>query len=247
MGHVHLFKEAHHTMKPWSYSWEPRCKIIACVLFVFGIIALDTWWLAAFALFFVLGAAALMGITMTFLLRRMALLMPFLIFMSIPLILGGGIPPTPDRYMFAALIVMKAMAAMAAMIVLSTSQPVEELLEGMAHLKIPQPIITVIFLAFRYGHLFIRELNTTRKALASRLFYGGLSVSALRIYGELCGSMFIKSLCRSETVYRTMLSRCFDGKLPVTEPRNIIGSDLIKSLTPVAFALFLIVIEQVVL
>ena len=247
MGHVHLFKEAHHTMKPWSRSWEPRCKIVACVLFVFAVIALDTWWLAAFALFFVLGAAALMGITLPFMLKRISLLLPFLVFMSIPLILGGGMPPTPDRYTFAALIAMKAMAGMTAMIVLSTSQPVEELLEGMAHLKIPPPIITVIFLAFRYGHLLIRELNTTRKALASRLFYGGLSLNALRVYGELCGSMFIKSLLRSETVYRAMLSRCFDGRLPAREPQKIISADLIKSVTPVTFALILIVIEQVVL
>ncbi len=246
MGHVHLLKEAHHTMKPWICSWETRCKIVACVLFVFGIIALNTWWLAAFALFFVLGAAALMGTALTFLLKRMALLLPFLIFMSVPLILGGGLPPTPDRYTFAALIAMKALAAMAAMIVLSTSQPVEELLEGMAHLKIPPPIITVIFLAFRYGHLFIRELNTTRKALASRLFYGGLSVSALRVYGELCGSMFIKSLLRSETVYKAMLSRCFEGNLPATKPQKIIAADLYKSMALVSFALILIVMEQVV-
>ncbi len=247
MGHVHLFKEPQDTMKPWSRSWEPRCKIVACVLFVFCIILLDTWWLAGFALVFALGTASLMGIALSFLLKRLALLIPFLLFMSIPLIFGGGLPLTPDRYMFAALITLKAMTAMVTMIVLSTSQPVEELLESMAHLKIPHPIITVIFLAFRYGQLFIRELNTTSKALASRLFYGGLNLSALRVYGELLGSMFIKSLLRSETVYRAMQSRCFEGRLAVTEPQKIFFADIIKSMSPVSFALALIVIEQVVL
>lgn len=247
MGHFHLPTEHETMLKPWGRNWEPRCKIVASVLFIFGIIALNTWWLAAIALIFVLGAATLMGMSLSFLLKRMSLIIPFILLMSVPLVFGGGWPPTPDRYSFAALIAVKALAAMAAMIVLSTSQPVEKLLDGLAGLRMPPAIITVIFLAFRYGNLFVRELSTARKALASRLFSGSLSAGALQVYGELCGGMFVKSLLRSETVYRAMLSRCFSGSLPAVEKQKIRAGDLLLSMAPLSFALALILIEQVVL
>ena len=108
-------------------------------------------------------------------------------------------------------------------------------------------ITTVIYLAYRYGFLFIQEMQTTIRALKSRLFDARLGRYSLQIYGELSGGMFIKSINRSETVYRAMASRGFRGSMPVGAPGRIGRMDFLKAAVPPLFIIALILLEQVVL
>ncbi len=164
--------------------------------------------------------------------------------MSLPLIFGAGIPPTPDRVEFAALIVLKALTAMTFTLFVFINQPIEEMLEALEHLKMPTVITTTIYLAYRYGFLFIRYMQTTMKALKSRLFNAHLSRYSLGIYGELFGGLFIKSINRSETVYRAMVSRSFQHQIPIGKPREFTGIDWIRAAVPTIFILLLMVMEQ---
>lgn len=247
MGRYH-FRENHVTgVRPWGRNWNSRAKTIAAVLLVFGVISLNTPVMVLAALLFSLISARLMGLTFPYLLQKMLLLLPFLALMSVPIILGGGLPPAPDRYSFAALIALKALTSMTVMIVMLVTQPLEEFLEGLYHLKVPYVIITVLFLAYRYTFLFIQEIKGIQRALASRLFSGGLNPKALKVYGELSGGLFIKSVDRSENVYRAMSSRCFQGKMPVSSPSPITSMDILKTVVTITSVIFLILIEQVVL
>jgi len=246
MGHLHYMNEYDFSaLKPWSRNWEPRSKIVAAVLFVFAVISLNNPWTVLAALLFVLAAALFMGVALSFLLKRLALLVPFLALMCLPIVFGGGLPPAAERSIFAALISLKALTSMTAMIILTATQPVDELLEGLAQLRVPPAVITVLFLAYRYGCLLMGELKTTQKALGSRLFKPGLSAGALRVYGELSGGLFLKALARSDDVYRAMLSRCFDGKMPAARANDLSGADIAKCLSAVSVALLLVVVERV--
>ncbi len=246
MGRYH-FKESHITgVSSWGRNWDTRAKTTAAVLFVFGVVSLNTPLLVLAALFFALISARLMGLTFSFLMKKLLLLVPFLALMSVPIILGGGLPPAPDRYSFAALISLKALTSMTAMIVMLLTQPLEEFLEGLYHLKVPYVIITVLFLAYRYTFLFMKEIKSIQRALASRLFSGGINLNALKVYGELSGGLFIKSVDRSEHVYRAMSSRCFQGKMPVSSPSPITSMDIMKTAVTVFSVIFLIVMERVV-
>ncbi len=247
MGHYH-FKESHiQEVSSWGRNWDPRAKTAAVVLFVFGVVSLNTPVLVLAAWVLTLVTARLMGLTYPFLMRRLLLLLPFLALMSVPLILGGGFPPTPDRYSFAALISLKALASMTAMIAMLVTQPLEEFLDGLYHLKVPHVIITILFLAYRYTFLFMHEIKSIQRALASRLFTGGVNPGALKVYGELSGGVFIKSIDRSEHVYRAMSSRCFQGKIPAGTPSPLTAMDILKTVITVTSIVSLILIEQVVL
>lgn len=247
MGRYHLKENQTIQVRSWGRTWDSRAKAIAAVLLVFGVVSLNTPVLVLTALAFTLISAGLMGFTFPFLLKKLLLLVPFLTLMSLPIILGGGFPPSPDRYSFAALISLKALTSMTAMIVMLLTQPLEEFLEALYHLKVPYVIITVLFLAYRYTFLFMQEVKSIQRALASRLFSGGLKLDALKVYGELSGGVFIKSVDRSEHVYRAMSSRCFQGKMPVSIPSPITSMDILKTVVTVFSVIFLIVIEQVVL
>ncbi len=233
-------------VKPWGRCWEPRSKTIAAFIFVFGVVSLNNPWLVLTAFLFVLAASMMMGLNGK-LFSKLALLIPFLLLMTLPLILGGGLPPSSDRVTFAALIALKALTSMSAMVVMLTTQPLEEFMEGLASMKIPPVIISVLFLACRYALLFLEDVKKTRRALVSRLFSGGLNRESLQVYGELAGGMFIKSFDRSESVYRAMASRGFKGELPVGFPREINSRDILKSTLAVSFILFLIIMERVII
>lgn len=242
---AHNLKEQHNI--PDVTPWEPRTKLAVGLIYVFGVISLSDLRLLGAAFGFAVLFALWTGLTLGQLLKKLSILIPFLALMSLPLIFSGGIPPAPDRVELAALIILKALTAMTFTLFVFTNQPVEEMLEAMEHLKVPPAVTTVIYLAYRYGFLFIQEMQTTMKALQARLFKAHLGRQSLPVYGEVAGGLFIKSLNRSETVYRAMAARGFDGKIPVGEPRPIKGSDLVAAAGPVAFLAVLLILEQVVL
>ena len=250
MGHSHQYREAAAANGTGAgrepVPWEPRSKLLSGVIFVFGIISLSDLRLLTAAFIFALCFSLWNGLTMGQLLKKLLVLVPFLALMSLPLLLSAGIPPAPDRVELAALIVLKALTAMTFTLFIFTNQPVEEMLEAMEHLKMPAAITTTIYLAYRYGFLFIHEMQTTVRALKARLFNAQLSRYSLGIYGELSGGLFIKSINRSETVYRAMAARSFAGKMPIGSPRSITGSDWFRAALPVAFIAVLIILDLVV-
>lgn len=234
----------HDCLKSWARQWEPRAKIAGTVLFILGIISLDTPFLLLIAFAGMVALALSAGLPPGFLASRLAIILPFLILMSVPLVLGAGWPPDVDRALFASLIALKALTSMTAMVILLNTQPLQEFLDGLAYMKIPPLLVTLLFLAYRYVFLFFEELKKTQRALRSRFFQAGLNRHALSVYGELSGGMFIKSLDRSENVYRAMASRCFNGRLPVLCSRFVTRVDIGKSALLVAAAALLIVLER---
>ena len=231
---------------PQVKPWEPRTKLISGLIYVFGVISLSDPGLLGAALIFALCFALWAGLAPLQLLKKLSVLVPFLALMSLPLLFSAGIPPTPDRVELAALIVLKALTAMTFTLFVFTNQPVEEMLEAMEHLKMPAAITTTIYLAYRYGFLFIHDMQTTVRALKARLFNARISRYSLGIYGELSGGLFIKSLNRSETVYRAMAARSFAGKIPIGAPRPVNGGDWLKAALPVVFIAALIILDLVV-
>jgi cobalt/nickel transport system permease protein len=246
-NHEHQSLRDHHGHNIAKPPWEPRTKLIAGLIYIFGVISLGDIRLLAGALIFALIFAVIGGLTSSQLANKFLLLMPFMILMSLPLLLGAGYPPPVDRIEMTALILLKALTAMTFTLFIFTNQPIENMLEALEHLKVPAVVATVIYLAYRYGFLFIHEMQTTIRALKARLFRAELSRGSLPVYGEVSGGLFIKSLNRSETVYRAMASRGFQGRMPVGAPRRIRSGDLVRAALPPLFIITLLVIEQVVL
>lgn len=231
-------------LKKWVRNWDPRSKTIASMVFIIGVISLQSPFILLFTFILVLLVSRIMGIRFLYMMTRLALLAPLLVFMAVPLVFGGGLPVTEDRINFASLIVLKALTSMLVMIIMVTTQSLQEYLDGLANMKVPPLLITVLFLAFRYAFLFIEELKCMQRALKSRLFNAGADKRALLAYGEISGAMLIKAIDRSENVYRAMSSRCFDGNLPVSKPPMITRSDIIKSLSTISLIVLLVIIER---
>ncbi|OWZ83847.1 cobalt ECF transporter T component CbiQ [Natranaerobius trueperi] len=226
--------------------WEPRTKLVTGTIFIFGTISLNNISLLLAALFFSIFFTLCSGLSWKKLIKKLSVVIPFLALMSLPLIFGSGLSPSIDRVEFAAKISLKAFTAMTFTLFIFANQPIEEMLEALEHLKVPSAITTIIYLAYRYGFLFIKEMQTSLWALKSRLFTARLDRYSLKIFGELTGGIFIKAINHSETVYQAMSARGFHGNILINVPQPVKINDIFKSLLPIGFILFLMIVDKVV-
>jgi cobalt/nickel transport system permease protein len=231
----------------WALSWEARAKLIAVVLFIFGVISLKTTSIAMFAYTIALVGSLAMGLSIILLLKRYLIITPFLLLMTVPLILGGGFPIEIDQVSFASLIFLKAITCMTVMLILLHTQSIDEFMDSLAHLKVPPIIITILLLSYRYVFLFFDDIQKMQLAARSRFFSGGISIRNLKVYGQLTGGLLIKSLDRAENVYNAMTARCFNGTIRHREKQAINRWDILKTTIPFLFIITLITIERIYL
>lgn len=228
----------------WVYRWEPRTKVVSCVAMVFGQVFLNTPKLLIILYVFLTILVISMGFSIKQLIKRTCFFLPFVIIMSIPILIGAGLPPSEERVTLALLLAFKGLNALYIMFIMFFSQPVPELLNALAYMKLPSSLITIIFLSWRYVFLLGERFNQLYKALVSRLFEPGFNTDSFKAYGQVMGGMLIKSIDTSEKVYRAMASRGFDGTMPTSKPRDICPLDILKSVIMVSSVIMLNVIEK---
>lgn len=228
----------------WISRWEPRTKVITCILMVFGLVFLNTPKLLIISYAILTTLVLSMGISIKEFLKRTSFFLPFIILMAIPILLGGGFPPNKERIILAQLLAFKGLNALSIMFIMFFSQPVPELLNALSYMNIPGFLITIIFLSWRYVFLLGERLNRLYKALVSRLFKPGFNRDSFKAYGQVMGGMLIKSIDTSDKVYRAMASRGFDGTMPTSKPREIKILDILKSVILISSVILLNVIEK---
>ncbi|MCC5911159.1 MAG: hypothetical protein JJT76_12050 [Clostridiaceae bacterium] len=239
-NYIHATKE----ITSWGAHWEARTKVITCFVTAFGLIALNTSWLLFLSFNLLLLTVLTMGFSFKFIVSKLALLLPFLTLMSIPLVFGGGFPPTFERYQFALLLILKALSVSLIMMIMILSQPLQQLLSALSHMHLPPFVVSIFFLSYRYTFLLWENLKKIQRALLSRLFRSSLHKNSFKTYGEVVGGMLIKSIDRSEKVHRAMISRGFTGRIPASNPQPMTKLDLIKASSFIGMIIVLHIIEK---
>lgn len=228
----------------WIHKWEPRTKIFSCTIVVFGLVSLETPKILIGTCLVSILLLLSMGFSIKEILKKTSYILPFIIFMSIPLLLGGGIPPSKERQTLVLLLAFKSLNSLYIMFIMFFSQPTSELLSGLSHMKLPSLFMSIIFLSWRYVFLLGEKISNLYKALLSRLFNPRVRKTSLKVYGEIMGGMLIKSIDTSDKVYRAMSSRGFNGTIPTSKPKEIQALDIIKSITMISAVILLNIFEK---
>jgi cobalt/nickel transport system permease protein len=79
---------------------------------------------------------------------------------------------------------------------------------------VPRIFILIVSFMYRYTFVFVEELRRMQRAMASRNYRARWlwNVPAL---GHMLGALFLRSYSRGERVYVAMLSRGYEGTVPV--------------------------------
>ena len=218
----------------------PQCKIVAALLFVVLISITGRELFGAFAIYALAVAmvAKISGVRIAFVLRRLLVEIPFLLFLVLlPLIAGGetkslmGLEVSVEGLWVAWNISIKATLGLATMIVVGATTPVTELLRGLEKLRTPRIITAIAGFMVRYADVVTGEMRRMKIARESRGYNPRWAWQA-KALASSAGSLFIRSFERGERVYTAMLSRGFDGSLPATaQVRNSSPADWLLSLS----------------
>lgn len=165
-----------------------------------------------------------------FILRRSLIALPFILIALTALVTTPGVklfelPITRWEITESGLIrflslFLRTWLAIQAAILLTATTRAPDLFWGLATLRMPSLLIAVISFMYRYLFVLSNEALRMIRARSARsprithqprpsIFWIG------RVTGSMVGTLFLRSLERSERVYSAMLSRGFDGQMMI--------------------------------
>jgi len=215
------------------HQLDAPTKLLLALGFIFTTAAMPekAWRVYPILLVLTVCTAFLGGIRLISLLKRSLLALPFLlaalpILFTLPgdayltLSLGKlSIPlSAPGVTRFLA-ICMKSWLCVQAAALLTATTPMTRLLGALGELGAPKVLVAAAALMWRYLFVISEEAARLIRARFSRSAQfpthrsGGTIVWRAKVTGGMAGSLFLRSLERSERVYDAMRSRGYDGKI----------------------------------
>jgi len=214
---------------------DARLKVIFTLAFILSLSLTPFRAWAAYILFLTitLSIALLSRLDMVTLFKRALLALPFAL-AALPLIFSTALPHSlwinlsgfqvsisPEGTARFASIALKAWISVQAAILLAATTRFPDLLAALQRLKVPAVFIAISGLMWRYLFVISDEVSRSLRARSSRsgaasasLHTGGSLFWRARVTGGMAGSLFLRSIERSDRVYAAMLSRGYTGELP---------------------------------
>jgi cobalt/nickel transport system permease protein len=242
--------DLYHPRPSFVHRLDPRVKLVVVVAFVLaaGLMPVGAWAGFAALLALVITAAAASGLGAGFALRRAWIALPFAL-VALPLLFtvpGEPLIQLPllgwtisaeglERFLS---LMFRSWIAVQAAILLTAVTPFPDVLWALSALRVPRLLVATI--AFMYRYFFVLADETARllraRAARSADLAGRRRPSPLwqgRVAGHMVGSLFLRSLERSERVHAAMLARGYTGEMPRLEPRALRLADWLTVLAAV--------------
>lgn len=226
MGAGHGHRLHFHGHSP-VHRAPAHLKVLALLAFVLVVVATPRDWYAAYAvhLAVLLGVIALARVPLGYLLPRMVVEVPFLLFAAlVPFVAEGprvGLPmpggwelSVSEHGLLAAwgLAVKGTLGVLASLTLAATTEP-NEVLRGLQRLRFPELLVQIMSFMVRYLDVVTGEMHRMKIARESRGFTAR-NPKHWPILARSAGALFIRSYERGERVHLAMLSRGYTGRMP---------------------------------
>ncbi|SNR23494.1 cobalt ECF transporter T component CbiQ [Actinomadura mexicana] len=203
----------------------PQCKLVAVLAFVLLVVATPRERIWAFGVYALLLAAVTAAGLIPFgtVARRIVIEVPFVAFAFLmPFVANGekitvlGLRLSESGLWGAWNILAKGTLGVAASILLAATTEPRLLLLGIERLRMPQLITQIATFMLRYGDVVAAELGRMRVARAARGFEAR-DIRATGVLARSVGALFLRSYERGERVHLAMVSRGYEGRMPVVD------------------------------
>lgn len=188
--------------------------------------------------------------------KRIALLLPFggIIILFQPFIHPGNVlwtyswmEITDAGLNWAILLLARLIASLTAIVLLSSTSPMQEIVASFRKLKMPKELAMILSITVRFLFVFIDELTTIKNAQKSRNFNIHSNLVSykwrLKQVGYTIAMMFLKSYEQGERVHKSMVSRGFsDASYLFNEKAHLEKSDYIYVISIIAIMIIIEVI-----
>lgn len=221
MGAGHGHKLHFHGHSP-IHRAPAHLKVLALLAFVVMVVATPKDWFPAYAGYLVvlLGVVAVSTVPPSYLLKRMVVETPFVVFaVLIPFIATGprteilGLSVSEPGLMSAwALLAKGTLGVLASLTLAATTEP-HDLLAGLERLRLPHQLVQIMGFMVRYLDVVTDEMRRMRIARESRGFTAR-NPRHWPVIARSAGALFIRSYERGERVHLAMVARGYTGRLP---------------------------------
>ena len=200
-------------------------KLVALVGFLLVVVATpreQVWAFVAYGLMLA-AVAALARVPAAFVLPRMVVELPFVVFaLLLPVVSTGaqvqvlGLSLSEPGLWAAGNLLAKGTLGVVASILLAATTEPRTLLVGLQRLRVPPLLVEIASCMVRYADVVGDEMRRMRVARESRGFQAR-HLGHLRVVAQGAGALFIRSYERGERVHVAMLSRGYAGSLPALD------------------------------
>jgi len=128
------------------------------------------------------------------------------------------------------LVVSRALSGASCLFFLAFTTPMAKLSSAMKLLKVPDIIIELSMLIYRYIFVVLGEATRMELSQRTRLGYTSFKKS-LNSLSLLVTNVFIRAMNRGDKLHVAMESRCYDGKIKLPEEESIQKLPLIALIT----------------
>jgi cobalt ECF transporter T component CbiQ len=215
---------------------DPRVKLASFVLFVIAAGLLRNLALLAALFVAVLLLVKLSRISLSFFVRRVLLFIPlFTAVIAVPSLfmtpgtavwqIAGHLSITNSGIQSAAFLFARVMDSLSLGILLVLTTPWTDLLASLRWFRLPDLVVSIVGMTYRYIFLFLHTANNMFMARRSRSVARFSGASNRRWIGQVMASTMTKSQHLSEEVYLAMLSRGYSGDVVALDDLRVQGRD----------------------
>ncbi len=207
-------------------NWNANYKVAFSVAAVMCVVLCDNLYVSVMTLLFMLVLSVAKGkIRLHDYLSLLTIPLFFIVFSGIAIMINfgtseeavwsfpfaaTGIYVTEKNLWLAVRTAVKAFGAVSALYMLSLSTPVGEILSVLRRLHIPDLILELMHLIYRYIFILSEIYQKQKEAARSRLGYADYCTS-LRTFGSELANLFLMSMKKSADYYDAMEARGYEG------------------------------------
>ncbi len=205
-----------------AHQLPSHVKVAALLVFLLGVVSTprEAFWAFGVHALLLAAAARSAQLTIGFMVRRMLVEVPFVLFAAFLPFVGPdpridvlGIGLSQEGLWGAWSILARATLGAGAAVFLAATTEVPDILAGLSRLRVPAVLVAIAGFMVRYLDVLADELSRMRTAAAVRGFRQR-GRGALKALASVAGSLFIRAYERGERIHAAMLVRGFRGVMP---------------------------------
>ncbi|MEO0226303.1 MAG: cobalt ECF transporter T component CbiQ [candidate division WOR-3 bacterium] len=154
-----------------------------------------------------------------------------------------GLAVTDNGIRFTLFLTLKSNSIVLILISLVSTSSIFEIVHALRHLLIPDKLVVLFFLIYRYSWVIFYEYEKIKKAIKARGFKPKTSIHTYRTFAYLIGGLLVKSYIRGENVHKAMVSRGFAGKFWLLDHFRFKFSDALACIILTVWALLIVLIS----
>jgi cobalt/nickel transport system permease protein len=254
--------ERHVAGTSFVHRMDPRAKFLLTLLFVFAALMIPLGHWEAFAALALVPAAgiALSGVSPRIILGRSLLALPFAL-AAIPVLFNRpgeelftvpvfGWTATDQGLIDLCSILLRSWLCVLMASVLTATTEADHLLRAVRWFGVPKLLVSTISFMWRYVFVIAEEAHRLLRARESRSAQvnrdsGGTLKWRAAVAGNMVGSLFLRSLDRSERVYVAMQARGYDGEIRTLERFQLRPADVAAAAAVTALLVALVAYARI--